>query len=322
MRKWWLALGCILGACILYAGQTEIDESLKAISNNAVKLRYYINTDGSTNLLRVSGTLPAIPTTGVFGVRIGINSAGSAAFPQNGMFVQLNAGYTGSNTTITSSFSNSVAGTGTTELGAFLANYGLNVATTGITSGINVGGLFRAYNSSTRSYGSISLVNEINTSTGDGIASLNYTSTTGLTNAIGVAAYIGTSVLPAYTSAALLADNLNSGKPIILARENGTSVFTVDTLGNIKLFRTITAAGTTGAQTINKPSGTVNFAAATTTLVVTNSIVDASSIIHAMARTNDATCHVKDIEMAVGSFTIRMTAACTAETSVGFLVTN
>lgn len=85
---------------------------------------------------------------------------------------------------------------------------------------------------------------------------------------------------------------------------------------------TVTAGGTTGAQTIHKPSGTVNFAATETTLVVTNNLVTTSSIVFAIARTNDTTCMVKDVELASGSFTIRMTAACTAETSVGFLVIN
>lgn len=91
---------------------------------------------------------------------------------------------------------------------------------------------------------------------------------------------------------------------------------------NNKLQRTITAGGTTGAQIINKPAGTVNFAAAATSLVVTNSTVTANSIISVMARTNDATCAVKNYVATGGSFTINMTAACTAETSVGFIVWN
>lgn len=86
--------------------------------------------------------------------------------------------------------------------------------------------------------------------------------------------------------------------------------------------RTITAAGVTGAQVINLPAGTVNFAAGATALTVTNSTVNTSSIILSMARTNDATCSVKNVVAGAGSFVINMTAACTAETSVGFLVHN
>ena len=92
--------------------------------------------------------------------------------------------------------------------------------------------------------------------------------------------------------------------------------------GTYKFDRTITAAGTTGAQTINKTSGTVNFAAAATSLVVTNSLVDANSIVYAVLRTNDATARIANVTLAAGSFTINLTAATTAETSCGFLVTN
>jgi hypothetical protein len=92
--------------------------------------------------------------------------------------------------------------------------------------------------------------------------------------------------------------------------------------GSLVLQATNTAGGTTGAQTINKPSGTVNFAAAATTLVVTNSLVTASSIVMVVIRTNDATATIKNVVPAAGSFTITLGAAATAETSVGFFVIN
>lgn len=85
---------------------------------------------------------------------------------------------------------------------------------------------------------------------------------------------------------------------------------------------TITAAGTTGAQTINKPSGTVNFAAGATSLVVTNNTCTTSSIVLCVIRTNDATAVIKNVVPAAGSFTINLNAAATAETSVGFIVYN
>lgn len=89
-----------------------------------------------------------------------------------------------------------------------------------------------------------------------------------------------------------------------------------------KLRRTVTTGGTTGDQTINLMNGTVNFAAAASSLTVTNSTVNASSIVLATARTNDSTCSVKNVVSGAGSFVINMTAGCTAETSVGFLVLN
>lgn len=88
------------------------------------------------------------------------------------------------------------------------------------------------------------------------------------------------------------------------------------------LSRTITAAGTTGAQTINKPAGTVNIAAAGTAVTVTNSLVDANSIVHCVLRTNDTTAWIKNVVPTAGSFTINLGAAATGEVSIGFLITN
>lgn len=90
----------------------------------------------------------------------------------------------------------------------------------------------------------------------------------------------------------------------------------------LNLDRTITAGGTTGDQTINKVAGTVNFATGTSTLTVTNSLVNASSIIFCEIRTNDAAAIIKNVVAGAGSFVITLNAATGAETSVGFLVTN
>jgi hypothetical protein len=92
--------------------------------------------------------------------------------------------------------------------------------------------------------------------------------------------------------------------------------------GNVVLPKTVTAGGTTGAQTINKITGTVNFAAAATSLVVTNSYVSTSSIIVATVATNDATMKSVVCVAGSGSFTIYANAAATAETRVNFRLTN
>jgi len=92
--------------------------------------------------------------------------------------------------------------------------------------------------------------------------------------------------------------------------------------GNVVLPKTVTAGGTTGAQTINKVTGSVNFTAAATSLVVTNSYVTTSSIIIATVATNDTTMKSVAVVTAAGSFTIYANAAATAETRVNFLVTN
>lgn len=79
--------------------------------------------------------------------------------------------------------------------------------------------------------------------------------------------------------------------------------------------------GVTGAAVINKPAGSVQFAAAAQTLVVTNSLVTANSIIIPSVMSDDATaksCVVSAI--GAGSFTLKLNAAATAQTKVAFLV--
>lgn len=94
------------------------------------------------------------------------------------------------------------------------------------------------------------------------------------------------------------------------------------TAGDFVLPKTVTAGGTTGAQTINKITGTVNFAAAATSLVVTDSYCTANSIIIATVGSNDTTMKSVAVVAGAGSFTIYPNAAPTAETRVNFHITN
>jgi hypothetical protein len=98
------------------------------------------------------------------------------------------------------------------------------------------------------------------------------------------------------------------------------SVFTAK--ADIVVDKTITPSGTTGAQTINKTAGSVNFAAGAISLVVTNSLVTTSSVILATVATDDATMRVMKAVPGAGSFTLISNAAATAETRVNFLVLN
>lgn len=90
----------------------------------------------------------------------------------------------------------------------------------------------------------------------------------------------------------------------------------------INLDTTITPALTVGAQTINKPSWTVNIAAWQSSIVVTNSLVTTSSNVFVTVRTADATALVKNVVPTSGSFTITLNANATAETSLWFWVMN
>lgn len=101
-----------------------------------------------------------------------------------------------------------------------------------------------------------------------------------------------------------------------------STALTVGRSGLIGMQGTNTAAGTTGAQTINKPSGVVNFAAGATTLVVTNSLATTSSIIDIQVYGADVTATSARVTRAAGSFTITLNAAATAETAVSFTLQN
>ena len=116
-----------------------------------------------------------------------------------------------------------------------------------------------------------------------------------------------------------------AGDLTFLTQSGGTAMsekMRITGAGGLTINATNTASGTTGNQTINKASGTVNIAAAGTTVTVTNSLVTASSIVFAVIRTNDATATIKNVVPGAGSFVINLNAATTAETSIGFFVIN
>jgi hypothetical protein len=116
-----------------------------------------------------------------------------------------------------------------------------------------------------------------------------------------------------------------SGDIIFLTQSGGTAMsekMRITSGGGITYNATNTASGTTGNQTINNPSGTVNIASAGTTVTVTNSLVTANSIVLAVVRTNDSTAVIKNVVPGAGSFVINLNAATTAETSIGFFVIN
>lgn len=132
---------------------------------------------------------------------------------------------------------------------------------------------------------------------------------------------VGTSVVNSY-SINLTANTGAANNYIASLNGSAGEVLRARTDGQIVVLNTVTTGGTTGAQTINKPSGTVNFAALATSLVVTNSLVSTSSIIIATVRTDDSAMKSVSAVPTSGSFTLFADVAANAETSVGFLVIN
>lgn len=91
---------------------------------------------------------------------------------------------------------------------------------------------------------------------------------------------------------------------------------------SLVLERELIPAGQTGAKTINKPTGRVNFAAGASSLVVTNSLVTADSIVIATVADVDATLKTVVAVTSSGSFNLTGNASATADTRVSFVVFN
>lgn len=118
--------------------------------------------------------------------------------------------------------------------------------------------------------------------------------------------------------------NVNVDAPVLRASTNGVTDLGTTAIGFKQAFfdATITAGGTTGNQTIDKSAGSVNFAAAATSLVVTSNKVTTNSVVICTVATNDVTLKSVACVAAAGSFTMFANAAATAETRVNFWVLN
>lgn len=90
--------------------------------------------------------------------------------------------------------------------------------------------------------------------------------------------------------------------------------------GELFMEKVITPGATTGAVTINAPAGSVNFAGSSSSLVVTNSLVTADSVIVATVASNDATFKAVQAVAGSGSFTLYPDVAPTSQTRVNFWV--
>jgi hypothetical protein len=99
------------------------------------------SSDGTLNMLQLSGTLPASPSAAVTGAFFSITSAGSASQQQRNSVFSLASGYSGSSATTTGDFYNSAVGLGNTlNLNSFSApigNFAVRTSVTGASTGLN-----------------------------------------------------------------------------------------------------------------------------------------------------------------------------------------
>jgi hypothetical protein len=101
----------------------------------------------------------------------------------------------------------------------------------------------------------------------------------------------------------------------------GTGTTTITRVNSLTVVST-DSSGTPGNATNNNLSGRAAFAAAGTSVVITNSLVTAASKIFVQVNGNDATLKSATVTAAAGSFTVTGNAAATATTVFDFLVVN
>jgi hypothetical protein len=101
---------------------------------------------------------------------------------------------------------------------------------------------------------------------------------------------------------------------------NGTTKLGTGSKGWQALHMNYTHAGAAGAVQIDKPAGSVLIAAGQTTVVLTNALINANSIVIPVLMTDDATATSVKAIPAAGTCTIKLNAAATAQVKVGFLV--
>ena len=102
-----------------------------------------------------------------------------------------------------------------------------------------------------------------------------------------------------------------------------TNNYAIKSTGKLGFTFTYTAGGTNGNQTINFPTGSLNIAAAGTTVTLTNNLITTNSVVYPVLMTNDTTAtSVKSAVVTAGQVVFTLNAACTAAVQIGFIVFN
>lgn len=106
----------------------------------------------------------------------------------------------------------------------------------------------------------------------------------------------------------------------MIPNANGAQDLGASGVGFRRQYFDYTNTATVGAVTINKAAGRVNVAAAAASVVVTNSLCTAATLVMAIIAQNDATGIIKNVVAAAGSFTITFNVAPTANCAVNFFL--
>ncbi len=196
-----------------------------------------------TSALTATATLNA-SASAQYGLQATVTGAGAGAGSQTGFFVNLVAGYTGTSATRAGYFNNAnLNGGGTTAISdTGNANYGvsgLSIVTNNTDrSAVGVFGYgAQAGNAgaTARSFGILGLADGggVANTVSLGVYGTARKSTTEIAVGGMFSLYGETDTIGTLANAALIADNGSVAAPIFLARDNGTTVFTIDDGGNV-----------------------------------------------------------------------------------------
>ena len=204
------------------------------------------------NFLNVTATLPAAPSIVPVGVTFNITTAGSAGTRQQGVEVNLNAGFTGAAQSYALNVRSFVYGTGT----AFLSggNTAINANSAGVSpnNAINKTGVIGQASTGGQNVGLMGFAIDSTVATATNVGVFGVAVNTNATSPIqiGGAFYLSGTAYPTWESTALLADNGAQAVPIAVFRDNGTAVLSIVDGGNLTFGEAINIV--TGATTGTK----------------------------------------------------------------------
>ncbi len=225
------------------AGTTNYGLYIEGAAQNYFAGNVGVGTITPTNKFDVTGgslssTQRAISATGTLsstaarqaGIQGAFTTSAGNTNENDGLFIQLLPGNVSSAFNIAGMFANTVAGVGTSVIGA-TANYGVYGDVNATTVGTNIG-----------SYGQSAGGNISIGASGNSIAAKDSAVNIGVlglgrnsgVSGIQLGGYFGlSSSAPSFTSAALMADNGATTSPILVARDNGSEVFRIDDGGKV-----------------------------------------------------------------------------------------
>ncbi len=249
---------------------------------------------GVSNFLNLTGTQPTTLTAAFVGINFQVTSAGSSSFTTAGMTVSLQAGYTGSSSTIGLTANNSAAGTANATLN--VGNFGAQCLTNPTTTGNNFGFFGNAVNGNLNVGCLGRSLSAKDNATNIGV--IGHATNTGASGVLigGYFALHGTTT-PTFTSAALMCDNAALTSDIFVARDNGVNCFVIADGGLVSKYNSITTAGLGLPAIYGSGRSTAQTAAVATVATYTVGATDGAFLISANVNVTTSTTHTIAVQV-------------------------